>query len=225
MTPTPGQIYSALLNLSGQEVSATVLVLTTSPFAPGFYHCKDTTTHKTFIVHADNLSPMPNIPSRFKEKHFQELAHVIGAALKAYPGYITVDPKPLAVETYARRFREAVEAKHRYNYHHSAIDEALFKAHGRDLSTSMDENKIHIGSLDSLKSKGKLGVPQVRTQAFEVDASKLDALCLLISSQAFHPLPCFVTTGITAERIAELENRYEVGFVPFDDDPSKHQIV
>ncbi len=215
-----------------------VQVVVENADAPGFYRCSEvlnpTRFHRLYFT---NLMPVQPIPPRYKRCLFEGVAHVIGAALKAYPKAIEVDPGSLSIETFSRRIREAITAKELYGYIHPSIDDALFVKYHEELSTRPDYRKtppvILVGTRAALRDRtvaeqGKVKNPQEagpETNVLITNLDNLDRICRLMHDRAFHPVPNFVVSGLTPTQIDDFEARYDIAFAEVEGQPGKHCIL
>jgi hypothetical protein len=154
------------------------------------------------------------IPSRFRQQHFDSLAHVWRDALAAYPSAVLVDPAPLAPDTFARKLREARYAKERFGWKHPFIDEAKWK--------ELNE-KIDVGFTDD--GRIRLGVPKSqeaaligKTERFDEylikwnNETDLSNICAFFTWCVIHPKPFFVVQNLTTDLIVKLEAAHDIAF-------------
>lgn len=198
----------------------------------GAFECRDVENNKRYNLFPQNLMPADNIPARFKRTQFEGVAHVLGAALSAYPDAIEVDPSPLSVETYARRIREAKQAKMLYHYKHPLIDDNLFAQRADEIETSMLDGKLMIGPKSAIKKAkpvGRIRLTELRDdEEIIIDHKEWDTverLCRLIHDRVFSPMPNFIIFNLSADQVADLEKRYDVAIAPFEDNPQKFQLI
>jgi hypothetical protein len=194
------------------------------------FQCRDLETSESLLVPRDCLMLTQSIPSRYKRSLFDRFAPVLGYVLRKFPVAVPVDPKPLSVETYAARFRDAKKAKQLYGYKHPEVDEVLFEKHAPDITTAMHDGKVFIGSRESVRAAlsvavGEVLTPVTATIAHEVGVGFSEQLCFLIDRKAFNPQPQFVIVGLTPEQATSLEQRYDVGLHPTENDPNKWYII
>lgn len=181
---------------------------------------------------------MPNLPSRYKQKHFDRYAPCLGAALVAFPSAVKVPCGSYSVETVARCLREAVEAKRAFGYQHPEVDNDLFAKHGHLLKTSMDTGFVWFGPKEAITASVRTATVMT---AHGIDARRevftirpfmefLERICFLLSAKAFDPAPPIaVILPLTPEDqkrlITELEGRYEVVFTQDKTNPSMYHIL
>lgn len=200
------------------------------------FECRDEETGALYTYFPQNLMPVNTTPSRYSRHMFVGMAPIIGAALNAYPDCIEATPGGLSIETFARRVREARDAKIRYpQYKHSEIDDLKFERFGSLLRTKMIESpsgfKLRIGPKESLGGVPKaagIGIFQPLANEICVDASNLEnleRLLRLMNDRVFSPVPVFTVTNLTPAQIEELESRYDIGFIAFEAEPNKFQIL
>jgi hypothetical protein len=161
-----------------------------------------------------------SIPSRFSEKHFQEMAEVIGRALTSFPTPIKEDPSPHSVETFARKFREAREAKRRHRWLSPHVNEALFMQHAYDLTVSMQEGYVLIGDerviKATLKSQPSPGVPlgaatQILPPVFHPDGFAHAVQIIDCIDARWDNKPDFlIAFAFTDEQKQEIESKWDV---------------
>lgn len=197
---------------------------------PGFWECVDGNGDK-LSVHEQDLKQMEIIPSRFKRHLFLGVAHALGTVIANCPNATEIDPSPLSAETYSRRLREAIEAKVRYKYTHSGIDELAFNTWHDQVAFAIANGKILAGPREAIKTTRAVGkVKSTLEAALEapevvVHAAHLDALCSLLHERAFKPAPNFIVYNLDQPTIDTLQSRYDIAIVPFEDDKTKHKLI
>lgn len=222
-------IYShCLAKLHTRDHASQMVGVTPLVSLPGrFYKC-ETDDGREITVHVDNLTTMPDIPSRYRKHLFDGVAHIIGAALKAWPDAITVNPSPLSIETYARRLREAVVAKEKYGHKNPEVDEHLFSKHGPQLVASISTGELYFGSPEGVKNKATaVGVNTTKPKVTEHQVNKLflEEVCLLLHKRVFNPAPTFFVEDLDPATAAELENKFDIAFVPYESAPNRFCII
>lgn len=196
----------------------------------GFYECHNMFDGKAVVLYRLFLTPMPQIPSRFKEHQFLQVAEHLGASLNAYPGCVRVDPTPLAVDTMARKLREAIKAKQLYSWKHPSIDEKLWGEHHAALTVSIDETTILVGSLSAIKTRDivKQQAARVHTDGVELvdwTTNDIESLCLQLHKRMFKPTPVFLVRNLAPAYVESLEQRYDVAIFPLEHDQTMYQIT
>lgn len=174
-----------------------------------------------------------NIPYRYSRKNFNRFAIHIGEALLRFPQVHTVDPSPLAVETFANRCREAVKAKTLYAYNHESIDNNLFFANALQLTFGMGVGVVHIGPRKAVRAltankaqaagEARCRESLANAEHLFTDNVLLNELCMLVDRKAFQPLPFIIVMTEDKARIAMLESVYDVHFKEIN--PGKYQII
>lgn len=203
--------------------------------------CCDLITNENYITYPQDFQPTINMtPSRFREHHFQSVAHIIGAALSSYPKAVLIDPKPLACDTMARKLREAMVAKQTYGYKHEAVNEILFSQYIKELQVSFIEHHrttfIAVGTklgIENLsRTNESMGIISTGNSTIEYtftpsNYEDLERLCHLLHYQCFSPRPVFRigSLKLTLEQIESLESRYNIGIVPIDGQEGSWQVV
>lgn len=197
--------------------------------APEFWVCED--EHGgTLNVHRSNLMPIENIPNRFRRHSFDRYAHIIGAALAAWPNGVKVDPAPLRVDSFVQPLRDAITAKQRYKYVHPSINDREFDLHAASLVVRSGDGFVFVGSLDGTRvSKERKLVGTVITTAIGTEITvtphHLETVCQLLHNDAFDPLPTFIVRGAHPTVVADMEARYNVTFVVDENDASKYYLL
>lgn len=196
----------------------------------GFWRCVDS-RNRLFTVHSNNLMPVPKLPNRFRESSFQRFAHVIGAALREYPGAIKVDPSPLAADSYKQPLRDAITSKAKWGWKSKAIDDDVFDAYHDKLVVISDaEGTVLIGSREGLQKQAKpYGYVESSARPDEVlvALADLEPVCLLLHRKALQPPPNFfiILSPTTPSPIPDLESRYDVVFAPHESVPNKYFLI
>lgn len=232
----PTKPYSSLLGCTGvatlKERASRPVVIEQHESA-GFLLTRDLETGSQYRIHKSDftMGTTHTIPAKYREHNFTSVAHIIGAALKAFPNVIRVNVAPLAPETAARKIREALIAKGTYGYLHALVDEALFAQHALNLSVSIQDYQGK--TIIALGSKQALNTPQVtaivndfldtsvKTTNPELVFSSsqtddLEKLCWLLSNNCLRPRPVITVMHLTPAIIESFEQRYDVGFVPVE---------
>ena len=86
-----------------------------------------------------------SLPSRFNERNFRRYEAVIASAVSSFPTPQRINPAPLAVETYAARFRDAMTSYERQNWSSIVIDRERFKAIRPELKVRITGSSVLIG--------------------------------------------------------------------------------
>lgn len=210
------------------------LVVVTHVRLDGFLECRDFFTGKTKTYYRLLLTPMPQIPSRFRETQFQQVAEHLAAALNAFPMAVRIDPRPLSVDTFARKLREGIVAKKNYGWKFPVVDELLWAKHADDLVVSIEPTgTILFGSSTSVKTKNAIGgksLPQASASSGAIEltnceSAELEQLCLLLHNRRFRPTPVFLIRGLSEERRDSLESRYDIAIIPLEGETDLFQIT
>lgn len=168
-----------------------------------------------------------NAPSRYSQGQFNEMAPLLGEVLKRYPQAVEADPKQMgiSVETLARKFREAIAAKRKFNWHHPQVDDAKFQLHWQELRTSMSvkDGSLFIGPSESL-TNAKLGgntfgaVASKPVFAIQVPLASLSRLASIWGTLVPRPSGFFIQVTQDVEGTQALldavEKDSDIGFVP-----------
>ena len=185
-------------------------------------------TGKQFSIYFTRFTPMSQIPSKFRKTQFDYVAPIWGQAIEAYPVPVEFDPAPLSADTYARKLREARQAKQKFGYQNPAINEEKWRHYATDIAISVkSDGKVCLGP-NQLTAPAKQITTLTRADEVVVEflsLQDLENLCLLIERNIFHPKPVFVVTGLNDETIASLEERYDVAFTPVNDQAGKWQLI
>lgn len=202
----------------------------------GFYECDNLITGESMVLYRANLTPMPTIPSRFREHMFHQVAEHLGAALKHYPKAIRINPQPLAVDTMARRLREAIIAKQTYGWKHPAVDESAWTQLVDLLKVSIEPSgTILLGSQDAIKQQqiAPLGLSQEPSDTpampllrlTSATSADLENICSLLHFRRLSPTPIVEVSDLTPEQIESLEQRYDIAIIPLENKPNVFQIT
>lgn len=202
----------------------------------GFYECTKIYANEPVVVHRTYLTPMAQIPSKHKEHQFHQVAEHLGAALDAFPNAVQIDPSPLAIDTMARKLREAIVAKNKYSWKHPAVNEEKWTANQAALVVSINGSKILIGPLDAVRKqqfviKAVAAAPvaeQPSTSVIDLVGQsevELEHVCLLLHLRRMRPAPVFQVYNLTEDQIESLERRYDIAIVPLESNPSVFQIM
>lgn len=181
---------------------------------------------------------MPSIPGKFKQHQFDQVAAHIGRALEAYPSAVTFDPAPLSVETFARKIREAIQAKKQYGWKNAAISEALWAEHANELVTAIiNDDKLStviIGTSHAVKNRKTAPVGQqvsapvaapVIQIATGISFAELENFCNILHHKILFPAPIFTIKNLKPDIIESLENQYDIAIIPLESDPDTFQII
>lgn len=135
------------------------------------------------------------IPRRFNIEAVSRYAHVMEMVCEAWPSPVLVDPKPLSIETFRQRFRDAVKGAVVYSQAPESCREKLGKIHS-EISLTEEKGKLVIGPRELLRSRIKapsgpskpgLLVSGIATLAgngepfASPDKAVIEALCTLLS--------------------------------------------
>jgi hypothetical protein len=168
----------------------------------------------------NGFKPMSrNIPPRYREHVFHSVAHVWKHILDSYPKLVRVDPRPLTLETYAKKLRDSREAKNTYGWTHPLVDEELWQKHSERIKIGQDleRNEVLAGPSESFGDNKHAAIGIVANQPEIMfrwrNFRELEALCLVISQMT--PRQVFVVSDLSDDQIASLESRYEVGIVEY----------
>lgn len=192
---------------------------------------QDDETKDLYLFFTAQILTMNTIPHRFSRANFDRYADALGAALRAFPAPIEVDPSPYSVETYASRFRDAREAKKRYGYEHPHVDNVLFTQYADELSVAIQTRTLLIGPRAAIRAKTESQAGTVQTPAskdqvqVQATVEALEAVCSLLDKRHLSPPPKFFVRGLNPDIISSLEQRYDVAFAPSDSDPTVHHIL
>ena len=175
--------------------------------------------------------PQSQIPSRFRKQHFDSVAEIIGSALTLSPerpAIILTDAGKCG--TLMRKLREALQAKERYGYTHSSINEDSWLAYGKELVVAerSDELDLYIlvGTRHAIsKHNTKEQVKTIRNAEFFYDAPNRAALeTLLRIVRNFKPMP-LISCYLTEAEVVALEREFEIGLAKHETEPAKYYIV
>jgi hypothetical protein len=167
-----------------------------------------------------------NAPSRYSQSQFNEMAPLLGEVLRRYPQAVEADPKLLgvSVETLARKFREAIAAKRKFNWPHEKVDDAKFDTYWKEIRTSMSvkDGSLFIGPSESL-TNAKLGgntfgaVASKPAIAIQVPLTSLSRLASIWGTLVPRPSGFYVqaTEGLedTQALLDAIERANDIGFV------------
>jgi hypothetical protein len=158
----------------------------------------------------------------------------IARVLDMYPTACKFDPARvnLSCETFARKFREAIQAKIIYKFGSNLIPQPAFDNHADSISAVMDkEGYVWAGTLQSIKAARMLveteSAETVNPMAeYSVDIKGVILYCKLIEYITPKPTNFFLIHADeprAEELISQLEATYDVGFLKTQ--PGKWQIV
>ena len=193
--------------------------------APGaILYCRILETGRSIVVHHTDFTPMPQIPSRYKQAVFDSVAPYWAEALNKYPKAIIITPKDdESIETLARKLRESRVGKLQYGWKHAAVDEKLWERFQASFHVTISPNgTIRLGPSHFtevcafeavLTSQNVILVSAKNTEVIE-------NFCNLVSQRVFDPKPSFVIYGLTPEQAADLQNRYDLILEPRQDGKS-----
>lgn len=190
---------------------------------------------KMLVVHSSKLMELANtVPSRFSRKQFDRFAATIGEALKTFPAILKVNPRPLSVETFSARCRDAVTAKKRYHYDSPLINDALFDRLCNEIVIAMRGNEIWFGPSHAIRDATKeqktsefVSTPFSHVEKNEVelkDHSLLETVCKMLHDRVLSPAPTFFVFDLSNETKDSLERRYDIVISQTADNPRKFLI-
>ncbi len=189
-------------------------------------HCREVDTLKQLTIHASDFDPMPNIPSKYREYNFQALAPYWAEALRVFPKTVVIKPVNLSPETLARKLRESRVAKDTYHWKHPSVDEALWALNAEKITVALtDTGNVTMGERSSREIMPSQ-VTLVSDASITLRLSNIEtreSFCSLISQRVFDRKHTFVVLDLDDATIADLESRYDIGFVPRDD--SGHNVI
>lgn len=176
---------------------------------------------KQYSTPMNQFTPLPRVPSRYREYIFQSVAHFWAEALNKYPDAITINPGNLTNETLARKLRETRIAKDKYGWQSPNISDAKWATISPQLLiTPLDNGLVQIGP-QTAKNIAKFDATLLSNEPSVTvkwtDKATLELFCNLVSQRAFEPRPHFVILGLDEALITDLEARYDVGFAPHED--------
>jgi hypothetical protein len=101
-----------------------------------------------------------NLPHRFREASFRRYEHAIDTVVTLWPKVIVINPAPLALETYAARFRDSCRSL-LDNQWETCIDMSRFFIIADDIVVSLTANpgSVTIGPEDRLAKLVPAGTP------------------------------------------------------------------
>lgn len=190
-------------------------------------HCREVDTLRSITIHATDFDPMPTIPSKYREYNFTVLAPYWAQALAIFPKVLVIDPSTLSGETLARKLRESRVAKETYKWKSPLVDEAKW-------AETADKIVISLSEKGQVTMGERQGREQVEAQVRVLNDAAItlrlsntetrEAFCSLVSQRVFGPNVQFIVTDLDETTITDLENRYDVGFVPQEDGHS-HKVI
>lgn len=188
-------------------------------------HCRSVDTLEPFTIHESDFTPMPTIPSKYREYNFHALAPYWAEALRSFPNAITIQPSGVSQETLVRKLRESRVAKETYGWTHPSVDEALWLMHSKELVITPTTNGlVQIGKelpKETTPFHGDIvtnAAPPTVVDYRSPDV--LESFCAVLSQKIFNPKPSFIIHGLTPDIISDFESRYDVGFTPREDGKS-----
>lgn len=196
-----------------------------------FWEC-ETKTGERLLIEETKLM-QDDTPYRYKEAKFARYAATIGAALRAYPDIVEVNPGRVSPDTFVAQYREAITAKQRYHYSHPLIDDAKFTNLAEEIRHAIVlGSRVLVGPREALR-RGKqtsTGTVVPFTEAkqeieFRGPIAKLEQLCEQISNKWFEPPVTFFVRNLDTQTIESLSDRYDVMIVPDASDATKFLIM
>ncbi|MDE2097269.1 MAG: hypothetical protein KGL39_08510 [Patescibacteria group bacterium] len=170
-------------------------------------------------VHASSFTMSQSIPSIFREHVFHTMAPFWESAIASFPQAIVINDERWSAETLMRKLRESRQAKQRYGWVDSLIDETKWKElsprlHIR-LVVSHDQTLVSIGPEEPTEYRAFEAVVTNRNDIFVrcPDTPTLEKFCRCVEAGIFSPTPRYVIYGLTDDQVTDLEARYDIGFV------------
>lgn len=170
------------------------------------------------------------IPHRFSQASFLRYAHIIAAAVDAYPSPIIVDPAPMKADSFKQPLRDAFTAKDRYGWTYARLNETKYTQIGREISIADGPNgMVYVGVYNSGKGHEKGAVvpftPQT-TEEYVVAPVALERLLSIIKIDGIRPIPPFVVAIDDPATIAKLNAAYpNIALMPDDKRPGFYYII
>ena len=163
-----------------------------------------------------------SIPSKHREHHFQSVAHIWAEALRNFPNLTKVATTTLSPETLCRKLREGREAKIKYGWQNSLIDEASWKAHAEQISIEPFTDHVLMGGKDLKKANaGKavvaaISTPELHRPIMHVNDTidGIERICKLMNDKVLSPRPIIYIYNLTSNQVASLEERYDLAINP-----------
>ena len=208
----------------------TIVLVQRQQLFTSFYECTEVPSGAPAVFHRSALTPMQTIPARFREHLFAQVAPHLGRALTAWPKAISIDPRPLTLETMRRRLLEAVQSKQKYAWKHASINESLWAEHIDDISVILsDSGVLFLGPRLAVKNKEIVGAVATPAKASPeltlTQPDEIETVCRLLHRKALDPVPVVFLTNMTPELAESLEARYDIAVVPHETDPALYQIL
>ena len=94
-----------------------------------------------------------SIPARFNSRAFDRYAPAIALIVERWPGPVTLDPRPLSVETYSHRLRDAVNGAIRYGHTNPLVPLQPFREIGSLIVVSVRDGNVVAGSREATAAK------------------------------------------------------------------------
>lgn len=183
------------------------------------------------LIYEDKLMP-DDIPYRLRESKFLRYASVIGAALRAYPNTVEVDPDRVNPDTFVAQYREAITAKKLYHWQSPLVDDKLFAQLADEIRHAAITGKnVRVGPIAALRRDDKAAgtikpfssaPPEVE---FRGPIMKLEQLCEQITNKWFEPPITFFVRNLDPVIAESLNARYDVMIVPDANDATKSLIM
>ena len=143
--------------------------------------------------------------------------------IQRWPTVTLFDPRPLALDTFARKFREALVAKVNYGHKLSHTAEQRFQDIYHQIVVRIREDKVVVGPKEETKHAVVRGQPVSEITEVEVNLY-LEDFCRLLPH--LKPRPCnFVAFGVEPEVRKHLEEHFDVIILPSDSNPLKYHIL
>jgi hypothetical protein len=173
-----------------------------------------------YYIHRNAFIMSKNtIPSKYREHHFQRVAHIWAAALDAYPNPVNVGTDGMSYEGFIRLLRETRDSKRLYGWKNPLIDEAKWASYGDSLKISLTPQGVFIAGPGNHAAIGKVveaSNAPVTTLQWK-DFQDVENICSLLHHKVFKPAPRVKLSGLTDIQRSSLEQRYDLAFVPADE--------
>ena len=190
-------------------------IVTIEYIAPGgFLYIRDAQGRQRNI-HQSSFVPMPQIPSKYREHVFHAFAHIWGEALRAYPQSVVVTPTNLAIDTFVRKMRESRVAKNEYKWQHPAVSESLWAelAHLLEITPSK-EGKVIVGIKNAPQIPFVGNIEQPISTLLYDNPQVFEQFCFALSTLQITPKIDLRIEGLNQAIVDQLEQRYNIGFLP-----------
>lgn len=188
--------------------------------APGqILYCRSVENQEPVIVHQQDFTPMPSIPSKFREYNFLAVASFWAQALHSFPKAIIVKANNISPETFVRKLRESRVAKDTYGWTSPLVDETLWMRHSNEILISpLLNGTVQMGPVTPKEVVIAANITHTSDVFVQwTNQNALETFCEFVSMRVLNPKPVFVVQGLTNALIADLESRYDLGFTPRED--------